>query len=102
MSLNPEFRDGLILYLKSDVLPILKNFESDKRIKQIFRYQNPYDFHMGWTWGKMYAIVIGNFKDNYKRDPTDDEFIELGEICIAFMIQVKKILKQKTDKNPDF
>jgi len=80
----------------------LKELTSNKQIKKIFEYQNAIDFYLGVVYGKISVQLVDVFEEFHGRKVTDGERAELEKIYQLVMPEVKAILKQKTDKNPDF
>ena len=79
MALDKEFRERTVR-LVDETLELYRKAGASPRIGQVWHAERPGDFMCGFFVGEMVGSALGAFQSFHRREPTQDEHIEIIEI----------------------
>ena len=89
MTLDPEFKKQTI-QLINQTLELYKSAGVSPRIGQVWNVDNIGDFLCGFFVGEMVGSALSAFQVFHKREPTDDEHMEIVDLVENYSKQIQE------------
>ncbi len=94
-TLDPEFKRLTEIWLDQVFIPFVENLSMDKRVEQATKFENKYDFYLGYVTGMFEGQHLQLFKQQFNRDISEHERFELEEIYELKSKEIREILMRK-------
>ncbi|MCE9653337.1 MAG: hypothetical protein K8Q89_09860 [Nitrosarchaeum sp.] len=88
MTLDPEFSKQTASLIEQ-TLELYKSAGASPRVGQLWDCQNVGDFLCGFFVGEMVGSALSAFQIVHKREPTDEEHMEIIELVESFSKEIK-------------
>jgi hypothetical protein len=92
--IDPSFKWATERWLDKDILPFIEQQKPSKRVKQAAKYEHAYDFRLGYWLGYTIGIALQHYKLEYKREPTDEEIMEIEELVEIRLGKIREYLSK--------
>lgn len=93
MTLDAEFKKQTISLIEQ-TLELYKKAGASPRVSQVWSIQKPGDFLCGFFVGEMVGSALSAFQIFHKREPSQEEHIEIVSIVEQYSEQISKFFAQ--------
>ena len=93
MPLDPEFKEQTEKLIV-DTLSLYENAGASPRISDVWKCENTGDFLCGFFVGEMVGSALSAFQVFHKREPSQDEHLEIVRIVEKYSKEIREFFSQ--------